>query len=360
MASPIYFITGTTGFLGGEFLRFLLAQDKNAQCYCLIRAQNEQLAAQRLQQQGLLLDSERIIAVPGDMTLPQFGLSDIQYQELTQKVTHIVHAAAMVKFEKPKEVLAQINILGTQNLLAFAKDCAAANPSFCVLGYVSTAYVAGKREGIVSEQDFSDAYGFKNHYESTKFAAEALVHAAKATLPVMIFRPSIILGNSETGAVTRSNVIFPLMQAIQKYSLGWVPFNQECLLDLVPVDYVAKSIYFLLWDQQARGQVFHLSCGLGNEMNIRQQITIANQVYQLHLRIVPRFFWSLGKHLFALTPQGKYIVPRVEPYLLYMDTNPQFCQQYTQSILNKYDVKCDNINNLLRNTLLFMEQAFFR
>jgi thioester reductase-like protein len=353
MPASIYFITGSTGFLGGEFLQTVLNQDPDAQCYCLVRDQGQQSAAQRL------AHSDRVFVVPGDITLDNLGLSTEQYHALAQKITHIVHTAAMVKFEKPKEILEKINVDGTKNVITFARYCQKLNPEFQVLGHVGTAYVAGKRSGQASEHDFTDAYGFKNNYESTKYAAEGLLHEAKSTLPVMIFRPSIILGHSANGRVSRSNVIFPLVQVAKKYSLGLVPFNKNCLMDFVPVDYVAKGIYFLLQDKAALGQVFHLSCGIGNEVSIQRMLELFNQVYQLKLKTIPTYLWPITKRMVSLSYKGRYFIQGVDPYWLYTLSNPQFCQEYTKSMLNKYQLSCDNMPEILHKTLKFMECNFF-
>ncbi|MFI4957054.1 MAG: SDR family oxidoreductase [Gammaproteobacteria bacterium] len=353
MISRIYFITGTTGFLGGEFLQTVLEQDPQAQCYCLIRNQGQLSAAQRIQH------SDRVFAVPGDITLDNLGLSEDEYQALAEKVTHVVHVAAMVKFEKPKEVLEKINVRGTENVLRFAQQCQNLNPAFQVLGHVGTAYVAGKRKGLVTEKDFSDAYGFKNNYESTKFAAEALLHAAKATLPIMIFRPSIILGNSAEGRVSRSNVIFPLVKVAKKDPLGLAPFNKHCLIDFVSVDYVAKGMYFLLQEKAAVGQVFHLTSGVGNEVTVQKMLHLFNEVYKLNLSTIPTWLWPILRRIFSLTRHGRYFIKGVEPYWLYTVDNPQFCQQFTKRMLDKHQFSIDNSKDFLLKTLVFMDHQFF-
>ncbi len=302
MPTHHYFITGATGFLGGEFLRTVLERDPFAQCYCLVRDQGNISAERRL------LKDERVCIIRGDITQDNLGLTDEAYKELAQKITHVVHTAAMVQFEKPKAILEKINVTGTKNVLNFAKTCHTLNPTFHVYGHVSTAYVAGKCRGVVTENDLTADHGFKNHYESTKFAAEALVHAVKGTLPVIIFRPSIILGNSQTGVVTRSNVIFPLVQVVKKCQPKFFPCNTDCRLDMVGVDYVAQAMFYLLMDSTAIGHVFHLTCGLGHEMTVGEELRLFKQIYHLKTIIIPPWTWDIVKQFFSLTRQGRYIV----------------------------------------------------
>ncbi len=363
MPSNVYFITGVSGFVGGEFLRTLLTHAIDATCYCLIRDEYQLPAAKRLQQilerSGLSADTHRVFAVTGDITMPQLGLNADDTQNLAQKVTHIMHCAALVKFEKPKAVLEKVNVHGTENIIQFAKKCQQLNPNFQALGYVGTAYVAGQRKGVVRETDFSDAYDFKNNYESTKFVAEGLLHAVKASLPVIIFRPSIILGRKENGAVLRGNVIFPLIQIAKKNPPKLIPFNKNCIMDYVPVDYVASSIYFLLHDRDAIGQVFHLTCGMGKEVSIKQQFQILGRCLHIHLRIIPSWVWPLAKPVLGFTRDGRYFIQGVDPYWAYAVSNPQFSQEFTQSMLNKYPVSCDNAANLFQKTLLYIDREFF-
>jgi thioester reductase-like protein len=349
MASAIYFITGTTGFLGSEVLRTILAQDPQAQCYCLIRD---------LPQRKLAVNSDRVFPVSGDITLENLGLGIEEYQALAQKITHVLHSAALVQFEKPRPMLEKINVNGTENIIAFARTCARLNPEFKVLGYVSTAYVAGKHKGIVTEQHFSDAAGFKNNYEATKFAAEILLHVAKATLPVIIFRPSIILGHSQDGSTPRTNVLFPLTQAVKKlpFGINIFPAKKNCLLDLVPVDYVAKGIYFLLNRPDAIGQVFYLTSGLGQELSVAQVVATFSQVYRLASIIVPSALWPLGKRVLSYNKRGQYLVKGMDPFWLYVVSNPQFCQKQTQQVLDQHQVSCNHLDDVLRKTLLFMEK----
>lgn len=357
MTSQIYFITGVTGFLGGEVLRTILTQDPQAQCYCLIRKQKHQSATQRLQQLGITQELHRVFAVTGDITLDQLGLNPDEYQALAQKITHIVHVAANIKFEKPKSVLMRCNVYGTENIIHFAQTCQKLNPDFQVLGHVSTAYVAGLRNGLVTEHDFSDAYGFKNHYESSKYTAEALVRAAKNTLPVMIFRPSMILGHSRDGESTRNNVIFPLVWVAKKLKVNLCPINKNCLLDFVAVDTVATELYHLLQAKSAIGQTFHLTCGLGNEVSVRQYMTVLNNVLQLHIKIIPASLWPICKYLFLMFGGKPAIVNNFEPYRGYTVKNPQFCAQNTQKMLGpNASVKTDGIM-LLQKTISFMQRT---
>lgn len=349
MTVTVYFITGTTGFLGGEILRTVLAQDSNAQCYCLVRDAS---------QKKLVVDSDRVFPVVGDITLNHFGLNDDEYQALAKKITHIIHSAAVVQFEKPKAFLESVNVQGARNVIEFAKACQQHNPDFKVLGHISTAYVAGQRLGKVKEQDFSAAHGFKNNYEASKFASEQLMHEAKKNLPVIIFRPSIILGHSETGYSLKSNVLFPTVQIIKKTPFSILPLasNKNALLDLVPVDYVAKGVYFLMRTPSAIGQTFHLTSGIGNEVSMKKMSQIYSQMYGIRFFFIPSFLWHLIRPILSLSKKGQYFAKGIGPFWVYCIANPQYCNEETQKFLDLHAINCNPMEDVLKKTLLFMQK----
>src|SRR5690606_24536182 len=89
--------------------------------------------------------------------------------------------------------------------------------------YVSTCYVAGTREGMIFENELDRGQGFKNHYESTKYAAEVLVERSKGELDTRILRPAIVIGDSKTGATPTSDRPYPIFGAMLMRLMVAVP-----------------------------------------------------------------------------------------------------------------------------------------
>src|SRR5688500_7879259 len=141
------------------------------------------------------LDADRIEVLPGDIGEPRLGLSDDEHQRLAGEVTLVFHLAAIYDLAVPLEIAQRVNVDGTGNVLDF---CAAAKNLERLL-YVSTAYVAGKRTGVVYEHELVMGQEFKNHYESTKFQAEVWVREMLDRVPTTIVRPGIVVGDSKTG-----------------------------------------------------------------------------------------------------------------------------------------------------------------
>src|SRR6476646_1648088 len=76
--------------------------------------------------------------------------------------------------------------------------------------HVSTAYVAGDRR-VTAYEDDAEHGAFRNAYEQTKHEAERLVRASG--LPWTIARPSIVVGESDSGWTSSFNVLYGPLRA---------------------------------------------------------------------------------------------------------------------------------------------------
>ena len=116
----------------------------------------------------------------------------------------MIHCAATVRFDHSLDEARRINVEGTRRVLDFA----AAAPRLRSLAYVGTAYVAGDRTGLVRENELDAGQSFRNTYEQTKAEAEALVRSRLGSLPGVILRPSIIVGDSRTGVTSSFKMLY--------------------------------------------------------------------------------------------------------------------------------------------------------
>jgi nucleoside-diphosphate-sugar epimerase len=119
--------------------------------------------------------------------------------------------------------------------------------------------VCGRQEGVFCEQDLDLRQEFRNAYEQSKYEAELLLSAA-SDLPVVVARPSIVVGNSESGWTSAFNVIYGPMRAFARGMLEEVPANPGSIVDFVPIDYVTAALMHLLDDEAASGN-YHLVAG---------------------------------------------------------------------------------------------------
>lgn len=254
-------LTGATGFLGA-FLLYELLQQTQAQVYCLIRVKSVEEGHQRLRQ---ILESyqiwkesfrDRIVPVVGDLALPQLGLSDEQFHHLAGELDAIYHNGAFVHFTYPYATLKAANVSGTQNILRLASQT-----KVKPLHYVSTTSVfsgsgyTGIR--LVLEQDNpGPTAGLFNGYGQSKWVAEHLVKIAGSRgLPVTIYRPGRITGQSQTGACNPNDFLYRAIAGC--IAMGTIP-DEDILLNFAPVDYVSRTLVYLSQRPESTGQVFHL------------------------------------------------------------------------------------------------------
>ena len=130
--------------------------------------------AEAARQAAAELDGERIEILEGDIAERRLGLADADWERLTAEVTSAFHLAAIYNLAVPLEIAQRVNVDGTGNVLELCAACERLGR----LNYVSTAYVAGVRTGVVYEHELALGQSFKNHYESTKFQAEVWVREA--------------------------------------------------------------------------------------------------------------------------------------------------------------------------------------
>ncbi|HEV2820145.1 MAG TPA: SDR family oxidoreductase [Solirubrobacteraceae bacterium] len=251
-------LTGATGFVGTEVLARLLEGDE--EIVAIVRGRDEEEAGARLDTvlDGLGVASaerSRARAIPGELTQPGLGLSDATADALAGEVTEIVHCAASISFTLPLREARAINVLGTRSVLELARRIADRGSLRRVV-HVSTAYVAGRHRGRFAERDLYVDQEFRNTYEQTKAEAELLVDAAAQDLPIVTLRPSIVMGESDTGWTPAFNVLYWPLRAFDRGLLPAIPSKPQNRVDVVPVDFVADAIVHLLREpSDVRGAV---------------------------------------------------------------------------------------------------------
>jgi thioester reductase-like protein len=259
-------LTGATGFVGMELLtRYLERTDRRI--YALVRGANDREVAARVERTLRSLFGadhpygSRVVAVRGDITRAGLGLRG-KRERLAEQVSEIVHGAASVSFELGLERLRTINVEGTRRVLELAEHCHARG-GLRRLSYISTAYVAGEHSGRFNEDDLDVGQSFRNAYEQSKFEAERLVACSRAQYPITVLRPSIIVGERDSGWTASFNVLYWPLRAFARGAYVALPARRDAPVDVVPVDYVADAIFALSQAPEAEGGTYHLTAGAG-------------------------------------------------------------------------------------------------
>ena len=247
-------ITGFPGFIARRLVRKLLTADPELRITALVEGRMADTA--RRAAEGL--DAGRLELVEGDIGDRRLGLADDDYARLAGQVTDVHHLAAVYDLAVPLEVAQRVNVEGTGNVLDLCRACR----DFRQLHYVSTAYVAGVRTGVVYEHELSLGQGHKNHYESTKFQAEVWVREEMHRVPTTIYRPAIVVGDSRTGETQKFDGPYYILRTVSRSLATNTPIPQfgraSAPFNVVPVDFVVDAIAAVSRDPEATGETLHL------------------------------------------------------------------------------------------------------
>ncbi|NKN37352.1 amino acid adenylation domain-containing protein [Agrobacterium sp. a22-2] len=250
------FLTGATGFLGTYLLRELL-EDTSRRVSCLVRGvAGADRLRRALQSYDLWRDglADRIEIVPGDLSKPKFGIPDTAYNALAESVEAIIHNGAEVHHLHPYDRLRASNVCGTVEAIRLA----ATGPGrpLHIVSSLSALTRRGAGGGIAESTTIHDFPPPSGGYNQTKWVAEHLAEAARERgLPVTIYRPGAISGDSRTGAFNQADILCRLMQG---YIRSGLAPEGDTLLEMLPVDTVARAVVALADQPSSTGRIFHL------------------------------------------------------------------------------------------------------
>jgi thioester reductase-like protein len=252
------FVTGFPGFIAGRLLERLAKPE--TQFYLLVQPHLVERAMEEIEEIAEVTATplESFVIIEGDITQPDLGIDPDDLETLRYETTHVFHLAAAYDLSVPQNVARTVNLDGTRAVNDFVRSVR----SLSRYNYISTCYVAGKREGQILETELEHDAGFRNFYEETKYLAESEVEKLKKELPVTIFRPSVVVGDSETGETTKYDGVYYLIHYLRKapallrmVNVG----NPKVRLNLVPVDFVVDGIAALSRDKNAIGKTIALA-----------------------------------------------------------------------------------------------------
>jgi thioester reductase-like protein len=258
-------LTGATGFVGMELLARYLERDRR-RVVAIVRAPDDACARERIERVlvNLFGDdagryADRVEAVAGELTAPRLGLDHTRFEQLASEAETIIHSAASVSFALPLEQARAINLDGTRRVLELA-DLAHMRGALSRYGHISTAYVAGTHAGQFAECDLDVGQQFRNSYEQSKFEAEQLVRSHRG-LPFTILRPSIVVGDRQSGWTAAFNVLYWPLRAFARGLFTDVPAIPTAPVDVVSIDYVCDAIHELCESPGGVGETYHLTAG---------------------------------------------------------------------------------------------------
>ena len=248
-----YFVTGATGFIGRRLLVELVATRKGS-IHVLVRPGSEDKLDRFAYQWNR---STRVKIVSGELTEQGLGVSADWIAENTGKIKHCFHLAASYDMTASRAENDQLNLDGTQHALELAAAVGAGT-----FHQVSSIAAAGDFRGRFTEDMFDEGQGFPSDYHRTKFGSEKLVRDT-AAMPWRVYRPAIVVGDSETGEIDKIDgpyYFMPLLKTLRDHLPAWLPLAAAGLgkTNIVPVDFVAKAMNELAHQPGLDGRAFHL------------------------------------------------------------------------------------------------------
>jgi NAD(P)-dependent dehydrogenase (short-subunit alcohol dehydrogenase family) len=249
-----YFVTGATGFIGRHLVERLL--DREGDIHVLVREDSQEKLERLLERWG---DDARARVKPvvGDLGRAHLGLDEETRARLRGGIEHFFHLAAVYDMAADAESNAVMNVGGTQNAVDLANDISPEH-----FHHISSIAVAGNYDGHFTEDMFDEGQELPHPYHRTKFEAEKLVRE-RLQVPWRIYRPAIVVGNSQTGEMDKIDGPYYFFKGIQKLRHAlpqWFPLVsvEWGRTNIVPVDYVAAVIDHIAHLPGLDGQVFHI------------------------------------------------------------------------------------------------------
>lgn len=279
---PIVLLTGGTGFVGGLVLAELMKHE--IPVAVLVRGSRRQAAAERAEILLQRLEERfgrhfvRPVILAGDLCQSGLGLSDADRRWIAANCGSVIHSAANLLFrpasEHPDNEPYRTNVDGTLRLLEVMTAAQIAE-----LHYVSTAYIAGLRDGMILEQETNVGQQFGNDYERSKTLAEQMLRHSAAIHSLTVYRPSIVIDLHPTTSMRSDQTInsaFAMFQALsQRFGLPdrgeWTQrlgFGGHERKNIVTVDWVATMIAQIHRRPELHGSTYHLTSPNGTSASL--------------------------------------------------------------------------------------------
>jgi nucleoside-diphosphate-sugar epimerase len=220
-------VTGASGVLGSAVVEALASHDVTS-----------------LSHSGSANGDTR--ALQGSVEHPKLGLDDRTYDELCNRIDCVVHCAATSHYSTREADVHAINVGGTQNVASLCEQAGAH------LYHVGTALDTQREDApapdaAVAEPARRSPFS-REPYLQSKRDAEDVVRDSGVSATIL--RPSLVIGDRESGATPAFQGIHTLMRFILTETYGVVPAISTDLADFLPRDTIAGAIACLISDDE--------------------------------------------------------------------------------------------------------------
>lgn len=351
-----YLVTGGTGFIG-RFLVERLLKRRGARVYLLLRRASADKYEDLRQRLGV--SEERLIPVWGDIT--SAGVLDAQTREqLAGQIDHVFHLAAVYDMSMSDATADRVNNEGTRNLVDLVNELGGG----VRLHHMSSVAVAGADfQGVFSDDMFDEGQSVSHPYYRTKFESEKIVRE-RAAVPWRVYRPGMVLGDSETGEMDKIDgpyYFFKTIQRLRDAIPKWLPLLgiEGGEMPVAPVDYVADAMDAIAhktdekWDGRAYFLIQEESLTAGEMLATFMRAAHGPEfVRQLPTQEFPAEWESTLRTLAARLPLARSLEKGLSralgvpmSILGYINNRCQFDARNTREALRGTKVSCPNLED---------------
>lgn len=330
------FLTGATGFLGSYLLRDLVYSDITniSQILVLVRAKNQKEGEEKITASlkeivpvSKLKEILKLInVILGDISKEFLGISESTYFKLIKNVNTIYHSAALCDFMVPWDIIKKNNVNGTKNVLEFARLCCKSN-QLKGLHLVSTVAVGGDKKGVLYENELDVGQKFNNTYERSKFEAEKLATEYRNQgIPINIYRPAIIVGDSLNGYTNNFKMVYQPLHFFSCNIFNQIPAEQNTQYSFSPVDLVSKAIVKISLTDGITNKCFNIFNP--NKLSLNLFLEKASQYFGFNKpELIPLPKFDFGQY-------SELSYKLIKPYIPYFNYNVWFDSTNTNEVLN--------------------------
>lgn len=348
--SKTIFVTGFPGFIAERLVERLAGDD--VQVLLLVQQQFVEKAVSSVERiaERRAVALENFALIEGDITLPQLGIADEDLRLVRDQTTDVFHLAAVYDLAVSKEAAFKVNLEGTKNVNEFVRGLTNLKRH----NYISTCYVAGRRVGQILENELEHEAGFRNYYEKTKYLAEVETERLKSELPVTIFRPSVVVGDSITGETAKYDGIYSLInylrlapRLLRLVNVG----NKNVRLNLVPVDFVVDAIAALSADENAVGKTVALADP--EPLTTRELFDVIAKILSGKRSVIaPPPALVQRSLMLPFSPAATGLPHSAVPYFFLSQT---YDTSIADVLLARHGLRCPNFRDYAENLIAFVE-----